>query len=355
MPESTQSADKVAQLLELLSDRRSLLIVMQDNPDPDSIAAAAALRRIANSRTDVPCSIAHGGVIGRGENRAMAGYLGLNFRAMNDIDLTRFDTVALVDTQPEAGNNSLPATRSPDIVLDHHPLRPETRNVPFNDVRRRYGAVSTILFEYLQALGLVPDTPLATALLYAIRTDTRDLGSEAAAADIAAAEALGPLANMRMLSTIQRGSVPSSYFVTLAAALDGARVYGEAIVSGLGDVDNPDMTGEAADLFLRHEGVTWVLCHGIHDGKLLLSLRTSQKELSAGDVMHALVKGIGTGGGHSTLAGGQLPLTPDTQATRAMLRRKVRHRFLKRVGATQGRGRKLVRQVKAGAARRGSA
>ena len=109
------------------------------------------------------------------------------------------------------------------------------------------------------------DPPLATALLYAIRSDTHDLGTEAVQADIDAAEALYPLVNTRMLSAIQRGCVPQGYYSTLAKALDNARVYGSSIVADLGDVDNPDLMGETADLFLRHEGVEWVVCFGAHE------------------------------------------------------------------------------------------
>ena len=97
---NSKSTTKAARLVELLRGKRSLLIVMQDNPDPDSIAAAAALRRIANTLTDVQFSIAYGGVIGRAENRAVAGYLGLNFRPIEEVDLEKYDVVALVDTQP---------------------------------------------------------------------------------------------------------------------------------------------------------------------------------------------------------------------------------------------------------------
>ena len=339
---NSKSTSKAARLVELLRGKRSLLIVMQDNPDPDSIAAAAALRRIANTLTDAHCSIAYGGVIGRAENRAVAGYLGLNFRPIEDIDLDKYDAVALVDTQPRAGNNSLPDDRQPDIVLDHHPLTSETRGVPFIDVRKRYGAVSTILVEYLGELGISPDPPLATALLYAIRSDTQDLGTEAVQADIEAAEALYPLANTRMLSAIQRGRVPRSYYTSLAKALENARVYGNCIVADLGDVDNPDMMGEMADLFLRHEGIEWVLCHGAHDGKLLLSLRTSQSRKPAGDVMKRIVSRIGTGGGHATAAGGQVPLKKGTRAEREGRHKTFRDRFLKEVGTTNGRGRRLL-------------
>ncbi len=338
-----KSAEKLGKLVETLRGRRSLLIVMQDNPDPDSFAAAAALRRLAHhADPDLACSIAYGGVVGRGENRALVSYLGLNFRRIGQVEPSKFDVVALVDTQPGSGNNSLPAEVRADVVLDHHPLRPETRSAPFTDVRRRYGAVSTILWEYLVAARIEPDPPLATALLYAIRTDTRDLGTEAAGADVAAAEGLFRLANTRMLSAIQRGSVNGEYFATLSRALDVARVHGETIIALLGDVPSPDSTGEIADLFLRHEDVEWVLCLGYHDAKAWISVRTARTGEPAGALMRDVMHGIGTGGGHDTLAGGQVVLERDSAAERERIEREIRSRFLDAMGQSPRGGRRLV-------------
>lgn len=343
MPEaSDRSARKLSELLDVLQGNRSLLIVMQDNPDPDSIASAAALRRLARNRSAVQCSIAYGGVIGRGENRALADYLGLNFRPMTDIDLAKFDLVAIVDTQPNTGNNALPAGFVPDIVLDHHPLRPESRSARFHDVRSKYGALSTILFEYLVEAGIKPGPPLATALLYAVRTDTHDLGPAAIQADIDAFEALYSQANPRMLSAIQRGSVRQAYYQSVGAALKNARLYGESLISAIGEVEDPDITGETADLFIRHEGVRWVLTYVFHHDKAWLSLRTSQTEITAAEVMKKIVSRIGTGGGHRGSAGGQIPLRKGTRAERTELGRKIRDRFLRYTRAGETRGRKLV-------------
>jgi nanoRNase/pAp phosphatase (c-di-AMP/oligoRNAs hydrolase) len=236
----------------------------------------------------------------------------------------------------------LPVERVPDIVIDHHPPRPETRSAAFSDVRRKYGAVSTILVEYLGELGITPDPPLATALLYAIRSDTRDLGAGAVQADLDAAEALYPLANTRMLSAIQRGSVPRSYYCSLATALGAARVYGNVIVADLKEVDNPDMMGEMADLFLRHEGIQWVLCYGVHHGKFLLSMRTSQNDKPAGEFMKKIVSRLGTGGGHASAAGGQVALPKGTRGEREKVSRRVRERFLRDSGQSGVRGRRLL-------------
>jgi len=293
-----------------------MLIAMQDNPDPDAIASAAALRALANTMAGTRCYIAHGGIVGRSENRELVRHLALNFHSLSETTPSSFDLVAMVDTQPCTGNNSLPDETTTHIVIDHHPIRRATRKVAFSDIRSGYGATSTILFEYLKAANVEIPPRLATSLLYGIRSDTQDLGRDAAAADVRAVLALYPLANKRELGRIQRGDLTRSYFQALGRGLRQAKVAGPCIITNLGDVDNPDMVAEVADLLLRNEGSSWALCHGVFDGEMLLSLRTSDSKAHADKVMRRIVSRKGTGGGHNAMAGGQIPLREDTSAER---------------------------------------
>ncbi len=343
MKAAERTSSKLQKLTELLTGKAYLLIVVQDSPDPDSLAAAVALRRLAKSLANQQCSIAYGGTVGRGENRALVEYLSLNLRPCDEIDYSKFDLIALVDTQPGTGNNSLPETVVPHIVIDHHPIRRQTRMVPFTDIRSSYGATSTILVEYLIEAGITPDTPLATALLYGIRSDTQDLGREASRADVEAIEFLYPFANKRMLSIIQRGKVPRVYYQMLADALRNARVQGRAIITDLGDIDNPDMIAEVADLLLREDETTWTMCTGYWKDRLLISIRTSEESNLAEKVIKRMVARKGTGGGHLTYAGGQIPLIKGTKKEREELERHVQRKFLEAVGGIDGQGTPLVR------------
>ena len=154
MGQSLTPVDRLERVSNILDGARSILIIVQNTPDPDAIAAAAALREIANERHEIACSIGHSGAVWRAENLALLRYLGLNTRPLGDLDLDRFDRLGMVDAQPGAGNvNFDPAVRL-DVVIDHHPIRRETRSAKFTDVRRRYGATSTIMYEYLKAAGL---------------------------------------------------------------------------------------------------------------------------------------------------------------------------------------------------------
>ena len=183
-------SSKVAKLADLLWDKNHLLIVIQDNPDPDAIASAFALGHLAQSLFNIQCSIVHAGIIGRAENKSLVRYLRLHLYYFDQINLKDYDIIAMVDTQPRTGNNAFPKNMTPDIVIDHHPYRPDTKKVRFTDIRCEYGATATILFEYLYQADITLDAPLATALLYAIRTDTYDLGVDTTPADIEAFELL---------------------------------------------------------------------------------------------------------------------------------------------------------------------
>jgi nanoRNase/pAp phosphatase (c-di-AMP/oligoRNAs hydrolase) len=320
-------------LKALLAGKSRLLIVLQDNPDPDAIASAAALRALSHHITEnIQCSLACGGTVGRAENRALVRYMGLNIRPAGRVDAGSFDLLALVDTQPGHGNTSLPEGAAIDAVIDHHPLRDETRSAAFRDVRRRYGATSTILFEYLKRAGVEPDAVLATALVYGIRSDTQDLGRDTSAADVRAYETLYPLANKRMLAVIQRGQVPTDYFRMLSRALGNAHLCGRCIFSRFERIENADMVAEVADLMLRHEEADCSLCWGYFADKALLSVRSRVSDLHADVVVRKIVSRKGVGGGHHAMAGGQISMVGASQADRKRLDTLVQRRFLKATG-----------------------
>jgi nanoRNase/pAp phosphatase (c-di-AMP/oligoRNAs hydrolase) len=217
-----------------------------------------------------------------------------------------------------------------------------SRSAQVYDIRTKYGATSTILIEYLMELKIEIDIPLATALLYAIRSDTQDLGREATQADILAIEKLYPIANKRMLSLIQRGRVPKVYFSMLAKALKNAIICGNAIVTHLGSIDNPDMIGEVADLLLREDKTVWTMCTGIFEERFLLSIRTSDQNNRADKVIKLVVGRKGSGGGHLTYSGGQIPLKNLKRIKTNQLEEKLEKKFLKIIGIDESKKESLI-------------
>ena len=147
----TNNKTRLEKLQELTRGKRKVLIVTHNHPDPDALAAAFALKYLLQSKWKVGSIIASSGVVGRAENRAMIRHLKIDLRALSEINLNNYSVIALVDTQPGAGNNSLPKSIIPDIVIDHHvPFRAKTRLAKYYDIRTDYGSTSTILAEYLE-------------------------------------------------------------------------------------------------------------------------------------------------------------------------------------------------------------
>jgi nanoRNase/pAp phosphatase (c-di-AMP/oligoRNAs hydrolase) len=299
---------RLALLLQAVTGETKVLILPHNDPDPDAIASALALRYLLAERAGVEGHIAYRGIIGRAENRALVRYLGYPLERLSGADLREEWPIALVDTQPGTGNNALPAHVVPTLVFDHHPWREATAAAPFADVRIEAGSTSTILVEYLQAAGIEPTPRLATALFYGIQTDTMGLVRGAGPADLAAYSHLQPRIDVEALVEIERAQVPAEYYVSLDAALHAARVYDSLIISHVGSMDRPDMAAEMADLLLRLKGVRWSICTGGYKGELILAVRSRSRRVGAGQLVQAIVAHEGAAGGHGTMAGGHVPL-----------------------------------------------
>ncbi len=309
--EIVMSKEQLELLLESAGGgAETLLIFPHNDPDPDAIASAVALQYLLDQTLGLQADIAYRGIIGRAENRALVRYLDYPLQALADTDLNQARPIALVDTQPGAGNNAWSPGARVVVVIDHHPWRRASRTaaVGFADVRPEVGASSTILVEYLQTAGFEPPPALATAMFYGIKTDTRGLSRDVSSADAEAYFYLQPRIDGEALADIERAQVPAAYFQSFATTLEETVVYQDAAISYVGPMDYPDMTAEIADLLLRLEQIEWVICLGLYQNSLILSVRTPSQHKDAGRLAQAIVGQDGVAGGHNAMAGGQVPL-----------------------------------------------
>jgi len=280
-------------------------IMTHDNPDPDSLAAALGLRALFES-SGIPSTITIGGIIGRAENRAMVRELKIDLTPIERLDWKTHSVVAMVDTQPNTGNNSLPQGRKADVVIDHHPPRSDLDAVPWLDIRTEMGATATIVYGYLEERKIPIDPMLATAFLYALKSETRDLGRESGPDERDVYVELSKVADFEKLYCIQNPKLGREHFVALDRALRAAVVWGELLAINLGALDYPDLVAEVADLMLPYEKAHWVLCVGQHNKTAYLSVRTDINDATAGALIRRVVGGNGAAGGHGMIAGGRM-------------------------------------------------
>ncbi len=291
-----------------------VLICPHDDPDPDSLAAAWGLGQLLARTRDASWTIGFEGIIGRAENRAMVRELGIPLRRLESLDVSGFDGLAVVDTQAAAKNHSAPAELPLWICIDHHPRLPDPAPPPWYDGRPDAESTAAIVLQYLNAVDIEPGEALSTAILYALKTDTRDLSRDADAGDLAAHAYVFPRADQRALGAIVHPRLDPLYFQQLHDAMEVARVHGSTVEVCLGEMSYPDLVAEAADLFVRRRGTDWCLAGGVFDGWLRFSLRTELAEGSAGKVARRLVASRnGSAGGHGMSAGGRIALPEGTQ------------------------------------------
>jgi nanoRNase/pAp phosphatase (c-di-AMP/oligoRNAs hydrolase) len=346
------AAEKLDRLLAFARGHRRALVLTHDNPDPDSLASGVALAWLLGELAGVEAQVAYGGIVGRAENRALIRQLKLPVVPVSRVVFDDYDMICMVDTQPEQGNHSLPRRHFPDVVIDHHPVRPDSNLAAIADVGGPIGATSTVVVEYLRASKLEVPPAIATALFYGIKADTRDLGRQTTPQDVEAYLWLFPRADKDAMGQIEHPPLSLEYFTLSRTAIDRAEVHGHAVVLPLGELYAPDMVAEVAERFLYLEGMRWSLAFGSFEGDLYYSIRTTDRRTNAGKLIREVIEPRGgSAGGHGTMAGARLPARGLKPAALKRLAAAVVRDFLEAFGES-GRGAKRIARSKAAPARR---
>lgn len=320
------------EMLAWLRGKGKIVIIVHDNPDPDCLASAMALRHLFVMKVNREATIAFSGMIGRSENLAMAKKLEIPLTPLGIIDLKEYQVICMLDTQPGTGNNSLPPGIKVDLVIDHHPPRPTCDNCRWVDIREDYGVTATILFEYLQAQDVTPGVKLATALFYAIRSETQDLGREANKPDKEAYLRLFPMTNKKLLYEISYPKLPIEYFLTVSTALEHAKIYRNLLVVNLYEIVFPEVVAEMADFLIRLDEIETVLSMGQYNDEMVLSIRTIRHDLNAGEIIRRIIQGLGAAGGHGMMAGGKMDNVLPGKANIDRAEQTLTARLLKELG-----------------------
>jgi nanoRNase/pAp phosphatase (c-di-AMP/oligoRNAs hydrolase) len=312
--------------------RGRFLVLTHRGPDPDALGACEGLRRLIEVRFGFEATVATLGRIHRAENMALVRALGLALVDYDEIDVTGYAGVTLVDTQPEFGHTVLPAAPPLVAVFDHH-VPPESQTqrpeALHRDVRLGLGATCSMIYEYLRDAQVELDERTASALFCGVRYDTMDLSRNVSPLDEEAYFETFRRGDRAKIADIDRPPLPRSYYRAIASAMAAARQHGPLVLALLGKIENPETVAEMADFFLRMKGVSWVVVGGAFEGEYVLSLRTDKAFGNAYPLMERVLGGEGSFGGHGHIAGGRLRLEDDGESTVKSIERRLRANALK--------------------------
>lgn len=259
-------------LTELLAEADALTVVCHNNPDPDCLASALALDRIAAAAGVDERVIQYSGDISHQQNRAFVNLLGVDldpFDPESVTDRAPGSLLAFVDHAVPGANNRVPEGTPVDVVIDHHPH--DAVEARFVDHREGVGATATILTEYVRELDVDVDATLATALLFAIRRETLGFLRGVTRAEYDAAGFLHDHADRELLRTLSSPSVSGATVDAIATAIGNRSIHGATLVSHVGRTNERDALPQAADYLATLEGVQTAVVFGVVDDAIQIA------------------------------------------------------------------------------------
>ena len=335
MEATSQTQQSLQQLCQAFTGRKRLAILTHNNPDPDALASAMALRFLIAQQCHVRPKIYFSGFLSRVENRTMVSLLHIPARRIDPRQPPRPAGWVLVDTQPGATNHSLPPSATLLGAVDHHPVRRATRKLPFSMLDTAVGATSTILTELLAAADLRPSPRLASALFLGIKTDTGNLLRSATGRDLSAFCWLFPRIRPRLVSRIEEAPWDRSHYLMLNRALDHARLHGPVLFTSLGTTRTSEPVAEIADYFARFEEVGWVIVGAWCADDFYISVRSARGRRDAGAVLQKVAGRYGSAGGHKRQAAARLELAERPPPRRKQIQQEVVANLIAVFGGTQ--------------------
>lgn len=293
-------------LCETLGRGESLLIACHNDPDPDAIASAVGLQVLASHAGVSEMGLVYDGQLSHQENRAMVNALEVDLAPVEEVELDRYDSLALVDHGRPGDISPVPADRTPDVVLDHHAT--ETVDADHVEQVPGVGATATLVADHLRSLSAPLDGRTATALYFAMHRETLGFTRGTTAAEHELAAVLVPAVEQELVRQLLGATLTAETADAMGEAIRTREVRGSCLVASVGECAEPDAIPQAADYLLGIEGVTTTAVYGLVGETARISARTSNTHLDIGAALREAFADVGSAGGHGHMAGAQLPL-----------------------------------------------
>src|SRR4051794_12596407 len=294
---------RVQQYQRYFADADRVLILLHNDPDPDALASGLALRNLLR-RTKTTAIIGAMQGVTRPENLRMANMLDIQVEQITPSSFAGFDRIATVDMQPHYFGGLLDRA---DLVIDHHPEHPGYSAV-FKDIRADYGSTSTILTEHLRAVDVNISERTATAMLYAIKSDTLFFARHTNRVDLEAFTFLYPLADAALIRKMEGAEITLERLDYVTRASQNGILREQVFTAFVGDAPREDFIPYTADFFLQLEDVKWTILAGIVGQTLIVSVRNLGYSRNAGEFVKRWFADIGSAGGHRAMAKAVVPI-----------------------------------------------
>lgn len=285
-----------------ICEGRHIYIQTHNFPDPDAIASAFGLQKLMK-HFGISSTLCYEGRIDKLSTKKMTELFNIDIYAYDQIKekMTEEDYIICVDSQ-KGGGNITDFIGDEIACIDHHPIYVKT-DYKYSDIRF-VGSCATIITKYFEELDVPMDKPTASALLYGLKTDTLDFSRGTTIMDIDMFKYLYPRADNDTLKALEHNNMELTDLKAYGAAIENIKIYGSTGFAFI-PFSCPDaLIGIISDFMLELNSVDVTVIYSKREDGYKFSIRSESPNVDAGSVIKLALSGIGTGGGHPSMAGG---------------------------------------------------
>lgn len=307
-------------------NRKHVYIQTHNFPDPDAIASAFGLQELLKQR-GIESTICYKGKIDRYSTDKLREMLKIKLKNLEDLEheLTEDDEVILVDAQ-KGNSNIINMTGDEIICIDHHPVY-EKSDYRFTDIRPEVGACASIIAQYFFENEIKMSKRIATALTFGIRMDTQKLSRGVSKLDMEMLYRMYDDCDQDVIHLLENSNLYFEDLMAYSKAISSIEVFENISFADTGENCPEALIASVSDFMLALVEVSFSVVYSRKKEGIKLSVRSERPTLDAGKIISKALKGIGSGGGHATMAGGFVPFD-GTDREEDLLIQDIRERFI---------------------------
>lgn len=172
---------------------------------------------------------------------------------------------------------------------------------------------------------------IATALTFGIRMDTQKLSRGVAKLDIEMLYRMFDDCDQDIIHLLENSNLYFEDLLAYSRAISSIEVFETISFAGTGENCPEALIASVSDFMLALVEVTFSVVYSRKEEGIKISVRSERPTLDAGKIIGKALRGIGSGGGHATMAGGFVPFH-GTEREEDLLVQDIRERFINVIG-----------------------
>lgn len=293
-------------LIKLLKKKNDTIYIQPHNfPDGDAIASSFGLQYFLK-QYDIVSIICYKGILEKLTTEKLCSSLNIDIVNVDSLNSLKDDDY-IINVDCQKYNSNLEDLKGNEVAcIDHHPTFKKCKYL-YKDIRL-VGSCSSIIASYYINANINMPKDIATALMYGLQTDTANLTRGVKDLDIDIFSYLYKRADMEFLSQMIKTSLTMEDLKAYGTAIENIHVQDRLGFANI-PFNCPDtLIAKISDFILSLDSVDFSVVYSVRQEGLKISTRSKiPKILDAGKITANALMGIGSGGGHSFMAGGFIP------------------------------------------------